>query len=63
MGLLRSVELGRGGSWVDKPVSPFMKLEAKYWPTIVLGIQALGSMQKLNPLQYFFENRESQGNE
>lgn len=50
-------------SWVDGPVSPFMTVLAKYWLITVLGVQALGYMRILSPLQYFFENRESQKNE
>lgn len=67
MGLLRSLtEVGGAGreeSWVDGPVFPFMSVLAKYWLTIVLGVQALGCVPILNPLQYFFENRESQEND
>lgn len=67
MGLFRSLtEVGGSGreeSWVDGPVSPFMTVLAKYWLIIVLGVQALGCVRILSPLQYFFENRESQKNE
>lgn len=47
MGLLRSLtEVGGAGreeSWVDGPVSPFTSVLAKYWLTIVLGVQALAA--------------------
>lgn len=65
--LLRSlIEVGGTGreeSWVDGPVSPFMSVLTKYWFITVLGVQALGCVRILSPLQYFFENRESQKNE